>query len=213
MTNTQFRVQCIPDKLFWAQLANSPVPQGQYPVALKLGNRMAFSYAPFNTLFGYTDWNNPERALHYLVPPTPFPIHAMGYLISPHLSHMKLRRVFVAFFYGHGEAVLAETHPMAMLHKPFGLRLESGIRFPEGTFNVSNVVIKGDDAPIRIDIVGENAAFQMSIHEGSPPAAPASAAPPTPGEPQLQLLNMLNITLQMPTMATLSVNTSLPGIV
>ena len=151
--------------------------------------------------------------MHYLVPPTPSPIHAIGYLISPQLSHMKLRRVFVAFFYGHGEAVLAETHPMAMLHKPLGLRLESGIRFPEGTFNVSHVVIKGDDAPIRIDIVGENAAFQMSIHEGPAPAAPVSAVSPTPGEPQLQLLNMLNITLQMPTMPTFSVNTSLPGIV
>ena len=189
------------------------MPKGQYPSVLPLGNRMTFSYAPFDTLYGFTDWGNPERALHYLVPPTPSPIHAIGYLISPQLSHMKLRRVFVAFFYGHGEAVLAETHPMAMLHKPLGLRLESGIRFPEGTFNVSHVVIKGDDAPIRIDIVGENAAFQMSIHEGPAPAAPASAVPPTPGEPQLQLLNMLNITLQMPTMPTFSVNTSLPGIV
>ena len=213
MTNTDFRVQYIPDKIFWAQLANGPVPKGLYPVVMTLGNRMSFSYAPFNTLEGYADWNDPERALHYLVPPTPSPIHTIGYLIAPQLESGKSRRVFVAFFYGDGKAVLAETHPLTLLHKPLGLRLASGVQCPDYTFDVSHVVIKGDDAPIRIAMVAQNPMFAISILEGPLPEVPASATPPGPVQADLQLLGVLNITLRIPNMATLSLNTPMPGIV
>ena len=117
MAHREFRVQCIPDKIFWTRLAESPAPKGPFPEVMTLGNQMSFSYAPFNTLDGYTDWNNPERALHYVVPPTPSPIHAIGYLITPLLSSMKSRRVFVAFFYGQGMAVLAEKAIRRLRHK------------------------------------------------------------------------------------------------
>ena len=213
MADTQFRVQYIPDDTFWKRLANGPAPQGLYPEAMALGNRMSFSYAPFNTLDGYTDWHDPLRALHYVVPPTPAPIHTIGYLIAPQLASTKPRRVFVAYFYGDGKAVLAETHPMTMLHKPLGLRLASGIVCPANTFSVSNVVIKGDDAPIRIAMVAQNPVYAMSIYEGPPPVVPTSAIPPAPGQAELQLLNVLNITLRIPGLATLSLNTPMPGIV
>ena len=213
MAHTEFRVQCIPDKIFWTRLAEGPAPKGTFPEVMTLGNRMSFSYAPFNTLDGYTDWNSPDRALHYVVPPTPSPIHAIGYLIAPQPSSMKFRRVFVAFFYGQGMAVLAETHPMTMLHKPLGLRLTSGIRCPEESFNVSHVVIKGDDAPIRIVMVAENPTFEMSILEGPAPVVPASAITPAPEQAQSQLLGVLNITLRIPNISTLSLNPPMRGIV
>lgn len=213
MADTEFRVQCIPDKKFWTRLAENPAPQGPFPEVMSLGNVMRFSYAPFNTLDGYTDWNNPERALHYVVPSTPSPIHTIGYLIAPQVVSTKSRRVFVAFFYGDGLAVLAETHPMTMLHKPFGLRLASGIRCHEDTFNVSHVVMKGDDAPIRIVMVGQNPMFAMSIYEGPPPVAPISATATALGQADIQLLNVLNIALRIPRLATLSLNMPMPGVV
>lgn len=213
MADTVFRVQCIPDIQFWKRLADSPAPKGSFPEVMTLGNKMSFSYAPFNALEGYADWNDPQRALHYLVPPTPAPISAIGYLIAPPSLTKKLRRVFVAFFYGTGQAVLAETHPMTLLHKPLGLRLASGIVFPGDTFTVSNVVIKGDDAPIRIAMVAQNPLYAMSIYGGPPPAVAASAIPPAPGQAELQLLNMLDITLRIPGLAGLSLNMPMPGIV
>lgn len=213
MADTEFRVQCIPDKTFWTRLADSPAPQGPFPEVMTLGNQMSFSYAPFNTLGGYTDWHDPQRALHYVVPPTPAPIHTIGYLIAPQLVSTKPRRVFVAFFYGDGKAVLAETHPMSMLHKPLGLRLASGIVCPANTFSVSNVVIKGDDAPIRIAMVAQNPVCAMSIYEGPAPVVPVSATPPTPGQAEVQLLSVLNITLRIPGLAALSLNMHMPGIV
>lgn len=213
MSDKVFRVQCLPDTKFWTRLADSPAPKGSFPEVMTLGNKMSFSYAPFNALEGYADWNDPQRALHYLVPPTPAPISAIGYLITPPSSTKKLRRVFVAFFYGVGQAVLAETHPMTLLHKPLGLRLASGIVCPANTFSVSNVVIKGDDAPIRIDMVAQNPVYAMSISEGPPPAVAASAIPPAPGEAELQLLNVLNITLRIPGLAALSLNMPMPGFV
>lgn len=213
MADTEFRVQCIPDKTFWTRLANSPAPKGPFPEVMTLGNQMSFSYAPFNTLDGYTDWLDPLRALHYVVPPTPAPIHTIGYLIAPQLESKKPRRVFVAFFYRHCKAVLAETQPMTMVHKPFGLRLDSGIVCPANTFSVSNVVIKGDDAPIRIAMVAKNPDCAMSICEGPPPVVPAGTTPPTPGQVELQLLNVLNITLRIPGLAALSLNMPMPGVV
>lgn len=206
MADKVFRVQCIPDTKFWTRLANCPAPSGRFPEVMTLGNHMSFSYAPFNALDGYADWNNPLRALHYLVPPTPAPIRSIGYLVAPPASAIKQRRVFVAFFYGAGQAVLAETHPMTMLHKPLGLRLASGIVFPHDSFTVSNVVIKGDDAPIRIAMVAENPALAMSIHEGPASAAPTSAAHGTQGQPETQLLSVLNIAVSIPHLAALSLN-------
>ena len=213
MADIQFKVQCIPDKTFWTRLADSPAPQGPFPEVMSLGNVVRFSYAPFNTLDGYTDWNNPERALHYVVPPTPSPIQMIGYLIAPQLVPMKPRRVFVAFYYGDGLAALAETHPMTMLHKPFGLRLASGIRYSQESFNVSPVVIKGDDAPIRIAMAGQNPLFAMSIYEGSPPEVPVNTTQTTPGQADTQLLNVLNIRLSIPGLASLGLNMPMPGIV
>ena len=55
--------------------------------------------------------------------------------------------------------MLAETHPMTLLHKPLGLRLASGIVFPDDTFDVSSIVIKGDDAPIRIAMTSQSPAL------------------------------------------------------
>ena len=213
MSDTVFRVQCIPDAKFWTRLADSPAPKGPFPEVMTLGNRMSFSYAPFDALEGYSDWTNPQRALHYLVPPTPVPICAIGYLIAPPGSRTKSRRVFIAFFYGTGQAVLAETHPMTLLHKPLGLRLESGIVFPDDTFKVSNIVIKGDDAPIRIAMTAENPALSMSIHEGPAPVAPINAWHGAQGQPETQLLSVLNIEVRIPYLAALSLNLPMAAIV
>lgn len=206
MADTEFRVQCIPDIKFWTRLSDSPAPKGSFPEVMTLGNKMSFLYAPFNALDGYADWNNPERALHYLVPSTPAPIITIGYLISPPGSRTKTRRVFVAFFYGLGQAVLAETHPMTLLHKPLGLRLDSGIVFPDDTFTVSNTVIKGDDAPIRIAMTAKNPAVSISIHEGPAPVALSPAANGAQGQQETQLLSILNISVRIPHLASLRVN-------
>ena len=213
MANTEFRVQCIPDIKFWTRLADSPAPNGNFPEVMTLGNKMSFSYAPFNVLDGYGDWNNPQRALHYLVPPTPAPIRTIGYLIAPPASPAKSRRVFVAFFYGTGQAVLAETHPMTLLHKPLGLRLASGIVFPDDTFDVSSIVIKGDDAPIRISMTAENPALSLSIHEGPVPVAQINASRGAQGQPDTQLLSVLNIAVRVPHLASLSLNLPMVAIV
>jgi len=213
MADTVFRVQCIPDTKFWTRLADSTAPKGSFPEVMTLSNKISFSYAPFNALDGYADWNNPQRALHYLVPPTPAPIRAIGYLIAPPASPTKLRRVFVAFFYGTRQAVLAETHPMTLLHKPLGLRLASGIVFPGDTFTVSNIVLKGDDAPIRISMTAENPALSMLIHEGPASVAPSTAGNGAQGHPETQLLSLLNIAVRIPHLASLSLNLPMLAIV
>ena len=206
MTDKAFRVQCIPDNPFWDRLANCPAPNDSFPEVMRLGNKMSFSYAPFNALDGYADWDDPQRALHYLVPPTPAPISAIGYLVTPPASSTKHRRVFVALFYGPGLAVLAETHPMTMLHKPLGLRLASGIVFGDDTFTVSSTVIKGDNAPISIAMAGKNPALTLSITEGPPPPPPNSATPGHQAQTGAPLLNVLNINVGIPYLAALNVN-------
>ena len=180
---------------------------------MTLGPQMSFSYAPFNALDGYADWGDPLRALHYVVPPTPAPITAIGYLVAPPSSNAGQRHVFVAFFYGLGQAVLAETHPMTLLHKPLGLRLTSGIVFGDHTFAVSKIVIKGDDAPIRIAMAGKNPAFTLSITEGPPPAASSGPTSSTQPQAEATLLNLLNINVGIPHLAALNVNLPMAAVI
>ena len=213
MSDKAFRVQCIPDSKFWERLANSPSPNGSFPEVMTLGKQISFSYAPFNALDGYADWGDPQRALHYVVPPTPAPIRSIGYLVAPPSASTKQRRVFVAFFYGPGQAVLAETHPMTLLHKPLGLRLASGIVFGDDTFTVSNVVIKGDDAPIRIAMAGKNPALTLSITEGPPPTTPGNTMSGGLTQAEAPLLNVLNINVGVPHLAALNVNLPMAAVI
>lgn len=146
MSALNYHVLHMPDPVFWQQLADHPMPHRHYPSVLALGQRTAFVYSPYNTLDGYADFQNPKRAMHLVVPPTPAPITSLGYLFGPPTG--MARRMYVAFFYRSNEAVLAECSPIVMLHKPLGLRLESGAVYTD--FAVSSAVIKGDEAPINL---------------------------------------------------------------
>ena len=101
---------------------------------------------------------------------------------------------------------------MTLLHKPLGLRLTSGIVFGDHTFTVSRIVIKGDDAPIRIAMAGKNPAFTLSITEGPPPTASSGPTSSTQGQAEA-LLNLLNINVAIPHLAALNVNLPMAAVI
>jgi len=185
-----YQVQYIPDPVFWSKLAKLPLPQSDYPDMLTLGNITRFAYAPGNVLKGYTDWSTPSHALHYLIPKDlPAPVTSVGYLFAP-LTGVH-RKVYVAFFYGVGQALLAQTHPMTLVHKPVGLRFTGGGVLTD--FTVSHIVIKGDAAPIHMVIDSpKNPHLGLTLSE----------SPTANGQ------SMLNISLRIPGMASSSINPS-----
>lgn len=187
MTAFTYQVQYEPDETFWSQLTNMPTPKTDFPLILTLGSRMRFAYSPYGALEGYCDFSKSERALVYLAPPTPAPITSIGYLFAPQVGIF--RKVYVAFFYGPGMAGLAQISPMALLHRPLGLRTDSGANYPH--VNVSPVVLKGDAAPIHFDVNSEQVpALGYTISEFLTP----------------QGTSELRIILRAPGMCTMQVN-------
>lgn len=187
MSVLSYHVQHMPDSAFWQALADHPKPYGQYPCPLTLGSRIAFVFAPFNTLEGYADFGNPKKCMHLVVPSTPAPIMSMGYLFGPPTGMS--RRMFVAFFYRPNEAVLAECSPIVMLHKPLGLRLPSGAVYTD--FSVASAVLKGDDAPINLLYASpSNPDLSLVIREEADFAGKSN----------------LNIQLRVPMLASMTVN-------
>ena len=188
MAPLTYQVQHIPDTAFWSKLATLPLPNGEYPEMLTLGNHMRFAYAPGNALKGYTDWANPAHALHYLIlKDLPAPVTSVGYMFAPMAGVQ--RKVYVAFFYGVGQALLAQTHPMTLVHRPLGMRFMGGGVLTD--FNVSPVVIKGDGAPIHMVINSpNNPELGVTLSE----------SPNDSGQ------SVLNISLRIPGMARVSIN-------
>jgi hypothetical protein len=188
MAALTYQVQYIPDPIFWSKLAKLPLPKGEYPEMLTLGNQTKFAYAPGNALKGYTDWATPGHALHYLIlNDLPAPVTSVGYLFAPMTGVH--RKVYVAFFYGVGQALLAQTHPMTLVHKPLGLRFAGGGVLTD--FTVSNIVIKGDAAPIHMVIDSpKNPELGVSLSE----------IPTASGQ------SVLNVSLRIPGMASASIN-------
>ena len=188
MNPLTYQVQHIPDPIFWSKLATLPQSNSEYPEMLTLANRISCVYAPGNTLNGYTDWANPNHALHYLIPGNlPAPVTSVSYIFAPMTGVH--RKVFVAFFYGVGQALLAQTHPMTLMHRPLGLRQAGGGVFTD--FTVSNVVIKGDDAPIYMVIDSpQNPELGITVSECPTPAGQS----------------VLNLALRIPGMASVSIN-------
>jgi hypothetical protein len=189
MAALSYQVQYMPDPVFWSKLAKLPLPNSDYPEMLTVGNTR-FAYAPGNVLKGYTDWTTPGHALHYLIPQDlPAPVTSVGYLFAPMTGVH--RKVYVAFFYGVGHALLAQTHPMTLVHKPLGLRFAGGGVLTD--FTVSNMVVKGDAAPIHMVIDSpKNPELGVTLSE-SPTASGQS---------------VLNVSLRIPGMASLMVNPS-----
>ena len=162
MTHFTYQVQYMPDATFWKTLTELPQPKVNYPVVLELGSRFKFVYAPYNALKLYAEFDKPDCALHYIVPPTPAVITTIGYLFAPQIA--ATRRVYAAFFYGPGLGALAEVSPMTLLQSPAGLRTLGGATY--SNIPVSNVVIKGDDAPIHISIDGlKDAQYGFTMSE------------------------------------------------
>ena len=189
MAALTYQVQYMPDPVFWAKLVKLPLPNSDYPEVLTLGNTR-FAYAPGNVLKGYTDWTSPSHALHYLIPQDlPAPVARVGYLFAPMTGVH--RKVYVAFFYGVGLALLAQTHPMTLVHKPLGLRFAGGGVLTD--FTVSNIVIKGDAVPIHMVIDSlKNPELGVTLSEG----------PTASGQ------SVLNVSLRIPGMAIASINPS-----
>lgn len=192
MTQLVYKIHYFPDQYFWDQLAKLPLPKGEYPAMLMMGN-IVFSYAPWNVVEGYADFSDPARALHLVAPTTNAPITRIGYFFGPQRGVH--RKVYVAFFYGPNMAVLAECPPAILLHTPLGLRLPPPSTATYTAFTVSNVVTKGDDAPIQMTIQDpSNPKHVLTIVE-------VSQVGVGPMEP-----TVLQFRLQMPSMAMVSIN-------
>lgn len=194
MTQLVYKIHYFPDQYFWDQLAKFPLPKGEYPAMLMMGN-IVFSYAPWNVVEGYTDWSDPTRALHLVAPTTNAPIKRIGYFFGPQRGVH--RKVYVAFFYGPNMAVLAECPPAILLHTPLGLRLPPPSTATYTAFTVADFVTKGDDAPIQMTIQDpNNPKHVLTIVEV--PQVGAGPMEPT----------VLQFRLQMPGMAMVNINTA-----
>ena len=191
MSALNYHVQHMPDATFWHKLTDLPLTYQHYPVVLNLGN-IALAYSPYNAVEGYADFHDPKRALHLVVPPTPAPITSIGFLFG--LPQGMVRKVFVAFFYGINQGVVAECGPMVMLHKPLGLRQKSqsatGAVYTD--FTVSEAVLKGDDVPIN----------QLYASAGNPNLSLTMRETPEEATGK----SLLDIQLRVPFLASMSVN-------
>lgn len=142
------------DPTFWDALNDLPNKTHDYPRVLSLGGYASFAYAPASVLQCYNAFDDPEKALRFTVPPTPSPITTVAYLVAPQVG--KVRRVFVAFFYAEGQAILAECSYIPLLHRPLGLRIANGKTVAVNTnFKVLESILKGDDAPIHMVITSQ----------------------------------------------------------
>jgi hypothetical protein len=197
MTQLVYKIHYFPDQYFWDQLAKLPLPKGEYPAMLMMGN-IVFSYAPWNVVEGYTDLSDPTRALHLVAPTTNAPIKRIGYFFGPQRGVH--RKVYVAFFYGPNTAVLSECPPAILLHTPLGLRLPPPSTATYTAFTVADFVTKGDDAPIQMTIQDpNNPKHVLTIVEV--PQVGAGPMEPT----------VLQFRLQMPGKAMVNINAAPAG--
>jgi hypothetical protein len=192
MSALTYYVQHMPDDAFWQKLSQLPLQSAHYPEVLTLAGNIALAYSPYNAVEGYADFQDPKRALHLVVPPTPSPINSIGFLFG--LPQGMSRRVYVAFFYGVNQGVLAECGPMVLLHKPVGLRLKSnaisGAVYTD--FTVADKVLKGDDAPIcQLYASAGNPNLSLTLQE----------KPDADG-----IRSFLDIQLRVPMVASMAVN-------
>lgn len=150
-----YKVKKIEDKTFWDvlnALPNLPPGQKEFPVVLTLGST-TFLYAPVKTMESYKEVDKPDRGLHFDVPYAPTAYTSVGYLFGKQVGNTP-RRVFAVFTYGEGLAMLAEVGVFPLLHRPRGLRMPGGEI--NRAYQFSDVVIKGDDAPIHMVMQSPN---------------------------------------------------------
>lgn len=150
-----YTLKRIEDPAFWQALNEFPKKGQDYPAVLTLASVASFIVAPMSILQCYNDFKDPSKAMCFTVPATPSPIVRVVYLIAPQVG--MLRKVFAAFFYAEGQAILAECSVFPLLHKPLALRIPSGAAFAVNrSFEVSNVVLKGDEAPVHMVLNSPN---------------------------------------------------------
>lgn len=150
-----YTIKLIEDPAFWQALNEFPKKGQNYPAVLTLGSYASFALAPMSILQCYNDFKDPAKAMCFTVPATPQPITTVVYLIGPQVG--MLRRVFAAFFYADGQAILGECSFFPLVHKPLALRISNGTNVAVNrTFEVSNTVLKGDEAPIHMVLNSPN---------------------------------------------------------
>ncbi len=150
-----YTIKRVEDPAFWQALAEFPIKGTDYPQVLTLSEYASFAVAPAGILQCYADFKDPAKALHFTVPATPEPITNVVFLASPQVG--MVRRFFAAFFYGQGQAILAECTYLPLLHRPLGLRIANGANVAVNrTFKMQPVIIKGDDAPIHMVLRSPN---------------------------------------------------------
>ena len=148
-------VKQFEDPVFWNELNSHPKKGQDYPAVLTLGAYASFAFAPASVMQCYNDFDNPEKALNFTVPATPEPITSVVFLAAPQVG--EVRRIFAAFFWGKGQAILCECSYFPLLHRPMGLRIANGTNVAVNrTFEVSMTILKGDDAPIHMVLVSPN---------------------------------------------------------
>ena len=119
-----YTIKHIEDPAFWKALTDFPGKGKDYPQVLTLSEYGSFALAPASVMQCYTDFKDPAKALHFKVPATPEPINRIVYLVSPQVG--TVRRVFVAFPWTVGQAILAECSYIPLLHRPLGLLIANG---------------------------------------------------------------------------------------
>lgn len=150
-----YTVKFIEDPDFWATLNKFPQKGEDYPKVLHLAGVASFIVAPAAILQCYNDFKDPMKAMHFTVPATPSAITTVMYLVAPQVGNVQ--RVFAAFFYADGQAILGECSLFPLIHQPLGLRIVSGANGTiNRTFAVSTTILKGDEAPIQQTLSSPN---------------------------------------------------------
>lgn len=186
----QYTLKRIEDPAFWAALTEFPAKGKDYPQVLTLSEYASFALAPASVMQCYTDFKDPAKALHFTVPATPEPIDNVVYLVGPQVG--TARRFYVAFFYGQGQAILAECSYIPLLHRALGLRIDNGGSVAVNrSFKLQPVIIKGDEAPIH-----------MVLRSPNNPQVGMSLVERVDGES-----SVLDIRMMAPGLAAMSVNT------
>lgn len=143
-----YTIKYIEDPDFWAALNAFPLKGENYPHVLNLAGIASFAVAPAAILKCYNMWMDPDKAMHFEVPATPSVITKIMFLVAPQVGLHQ--RVFAAFFYAEGQAILAECEWFPLIHKPLGLRVVSGANTVlNRSFEVSSTILKGDEVPIH----------------------------------------------------------------
>jgi hypothetical protein len=189
----QYIVKRFEDPVFWNELNSHPKKGQDYPAVLTLGGYASFAFAPASVMQCYNAYDDADKALTFTVPATPQPITHVVFLAAPQVG--QVRRIFVAFFWGEGQAILAECSFIPLLHRPMGLRIANGTNVAVNrTFEVSMTILKGDDAPIHMVLVSPNN-----------PQLGVTLSERVNGEQ-----SVLHVEMRAPNMAAMTVNQSAP---